>query len=374
MITTNREVGAPSFRAPCEDGGMRVVVATDSVGSMSSAAAGTQIARGWTAAEVAVVPLGDSGTGFASAIADQLGVEVTLLPRDAADPDGAPVTCVDADGLVVVTVEPAAGEPAAGIDGTGSSWPLGRALRRAIEATRQRPSTVVIDLAWARTHDGGAGLLAGLGATADVDLTAGVDALAALTRIDLAPVRALLDGVQLVGVVPQAQLERHLLGLRGITSMAGREVDEHPERMLAVDDSLKRFAALCAPALEPGAGAGACGGTGFAIQALGGELRTGAAWSAERIGLARTIGQADLVVTGCGVFDFATRGGGVVAEVARLAGEALRPCIAITGELLIGSREMRTMGIESAYPVGTRDVTAPALAETAARIARSWSW
>ena len=59
----------------------------------------------------------------------------------------------------------------------------------------------------------------------------------------------------------------------------------------------------------------------------------------------------DLVVTGCSVFDFASRGGGVVAAMAEAAAAALAPCIVIAGEVLIGSREMRTMGIEAAYPV-----------------------
>ena len=89
----------------------------------------------------------------------------------------------------------------------------------------------------------------------------------------------------------------------------------------------------------------------------------------------------DLVLTGCSVFDFATRGGGVVAAAARRAGEALSPCVAIAGEVVVGSREMRTMGIEAAYavrestldrPVG--DVTADELSATAARVARSWHW
>lgn len=353
---------------------MRVVVATDSIGSLSSARAGVEIARGWTGAEVAVVPVGDSGFGFASALADQADAELTLLPRDPDDPPSPPVTCLDADGLVVVTVEPDQGEPARGIDGTGSSAPLGRALRSALVSARTKPSVAVVDLAWARAHDGGAGLLAGLGAEADGPLDQGVDRMAAITRVDLAPVRELLAGVHLIGVVPADEIDRHLLGLRGITSLRGREVNEEPERMLAVDATLERFAALCAPGLAPEPGAGACGGTGFAIQALGGELRTGASWAAERVGLAETIRRADLVVTGCGVFDFATRGGGVVAEVARLAEEALRPCIAIAGKVLIGTREMRTMGIESAYPVGAGDVTAAELSRAAARVARSWSW
>ena len=37
--------------------------------------------------------------------------------------------------------------------------------------------------------------------------------------------------------------------------------------------------------------------------------------------------------------------------MAEAASHSLSPCIVIAGEVLIGSREMRTMGIEAAYPV-----------------------
>ena len=56
-------------------------------------------------------------------------------------------------------------------------------------------------------------------------------------------------------------------------------------------------------------------------------------------------------MTGCSVFDFASRGGGVVAAMAEAAAAALAPCIVIAGEVLIGSREMRTLGIEAGYAV-----------------------
>ena len=85
----------------------------------------------------------------------------------------------------------------------------------------------------------------------------------------------------------------------------------------------------------------------------------------------------DLVVTGCSEFDFAARGGGVVQAVAAAAGRVLSPCIAIAGRVEIGAREMRTMGIDAAYAV--RDAhpagaDAEAVAATALRVARSWSW
>lgn len=100
------------------------------------------------------------------------------------------------------------------------------------------------------------------------------------------------------------------------------------------------------------------------------------------LGPAATAARADLVVTGCTVFDFATRGGGVVAAAAKLGASLLAPCIVIAGEVVIGSREMRTLGIEAAYAVrdsaadqpSAVDVTADELAAVAKRVARSWTW
>jgi glycerate kinase len=66
--------------------------------------------------------------------------------------------------------------------------------------------------------------------------------------------------------------------------------------------------------------------------------------------------------------------------VAGLANQALVPCIALAGKVLVGSREMRALGIESAYAVvdlvgEEQSFTDPAggLARLAERTARSWS-
>ena len=89
---------------------------------------------------------------------------------------------------------------------------------------------------------------------------------------------------------------------------------------------------------------------------------------------------ADVVITGEGAFDFSSRSGKVPSGVAAVAAEALRPCVAIAGAVLLGSREMRTMGVEAAYSlvdiVGEEAAFAdPAgsLATVAERVARSWS-
>jgi glycerate kinase len=86
------------------------------------------------------------------------------------------------------------------------------------------------------------------------------------------------------------------------------------------------------------------------------------------------------VLTGEGAFDFSSRAGKVPYGVAAIAAAALRPCVALAGQVLVGAREMRALGIESAYSLfetvgAERAFAEPAasLADLAARVARTWS-
>jgi glycerate 2-kinase len=352
---------------------VRILVATDSIGALSSRQAGEVIASGWSsAAAVSVLPIGDAGDGFAAAYADLAGLATSSRLID----DIIVTTGHRPDTGVVQLRGPNSGP---GIPFRQSSRPLGEAILGLL--SNQAPHRMLVDLAGLWVHDGGAGLLAALGATADKPLDQGVAGLEGINQIDLAPARACLGDTELVGVVPAAQLSEPLLGLRGITSRAGREANMEPEQMLRTDGTLERFARLASATHSGAPGSGACGGLGFGMLALGGRLSTGPA-----LALASPAGQqgrrgVDLIVTGCSVFDFASRGGGVVAAMAEAAAAVLTPCIVIAGEVLIGSREMRTMGIEAAYAVRESllenvqgEVSHEDLAATARRVARSWSW
>jgi glycerate kinase len=352
---------------------VRVVVATDSVGALSSLQAGEALATGWLRAQVAVVPVGAAGAGFVQAAADLWGTRTVTSALD-----GAVLTRADGPDEAALRVEQGAPGPA-GLPLTASSAPLGAALAALL--AERRPRRVHLDLTGLVVHDGGAGLLGALGAEADVDLGAGVAGLTGLGRLELGPVRTLLGDTELVGVVPADALALPLLGLRGITSR-GRDAGLDPADLLRTDADLERLAQLAGEGLGQRPGAGACGGLGLAVLALGGRLATG-----PRLGLAAAPFGAgrpapDLVVTGCSVFDFAARGGGVVAAAAEAAAESLAPCVVVAGEVLIGAREMRTMGIEAAYAVRESVADTPAggdvgveeLAATASRVARSWSW
>ena len=127
-------------------------------------------------------------------------------------------------------------------------------------------------------------------------------------------------------------------------------------------------------------GAGAAGGLGFALLLLGAPGVRASTSSPTPSTSPAARPPADLVVTGEGAFDFSSRSGKVPYGVATVAAEALRPCVALAGQVLVGSREMRALGIESAYSlvelVGEeRALADPAgsLADLAARVARTWS-
>ena len=350
---------------------MRVLVASDTVGALSSRQAGEAIGSGWSGADVRILPVGDSGTSFLAAYADLLGA-----PVDGAVEAGHLVsTAVGQDTAALHVSGP---QPDGELPVTTSSFPLGTALARVLESG---PRRVVVDLSGLAVHDAGAGLLGALGAEADGPLDAGVAPLGWLTGVDLARVRGRVAGVELIGVVPAPQLRQPLLGLRGITSLAGRAAGMDPADLLATDAALERFTELAAPGVSAEPGAGACGGLGFAILALGGRLMSGPALALTSEDGVRARAGVDLMLTGCSVFDFARRGGGVVAAVAELAAASLCPCVLIAGEVVVGAREMRAMGIEAAYAVRESTLDNPAgevteaeLRQTAARVARSWRW
>ena len=347
---------------------MRVLVATDRIGALTSAQAGAVLAGAWPAESASVIPIGEAGNGFSQAYADQRGLPLEV----AAGPDGV-VALARSEDLLLVALE-LPGVVTGPIPYEASTELLGHTLQAAL--TESSAATVVVDLSGLDAHDGGAGFLGALGAVADAPLHLGVSALSGVSTLDLAPCRALLAGRELIGVVPSAEVSLPLLGLRGITARRGRAAGDDPARLVATDATLERLARLAGPEFANWPGTGACGGLGFAVLALGGRLTTGPALAFQT----SPAPPVDLVVTGCDRFDFASRGGGVVAAVAERAAQLLAPCIAIAGEVYVGAREMRTMGIEAAYAVreaaGTPPalVSEPELAATVQRVARSWQW
>jgi glycerate kinase len=323
--------------------------------------------------------MSDGGPGFVDVLHAALGGE--LLGVTVSDPYGEPVPATVLRVGDTAYVESA---QAVGLHLTaeaerdperGSSRGVGELLLAAVASGATR---VVVGLGGSATNDGGAGVLAALGATATGGrLDAGPAELAELTAVDVGPARAAVAGVELVAA---SDVDNQLAGLLGATKNYGPQKGLTEERLVTVDAWLQRLAEVTDRHTASQKGAGAAGGIGFALLLLGGTRQSGVTLVADAVRLPEQIRGADLVVTAEGAFDFSSRSGKVPYGVAQLAAEGLVPCIALAGQVLVGSREMRALGVESAYAVvdlvgEERAFGDPAgsLAALAERTARTWS-
>ncbi len=363
---------------------MRVVLAPDKfAGTLTAVEAAAAMAEGWARRspgdELVRVPMSDGGPGFVDVLHAALGGD--LVAHTVTGPLGEPtpaavlhvgrtayVESAQAVGLHLTAPEQRAPE-------RGHTRGLGTLLAAAVDAGATR---VVVGLGGSGTNDAGAGLLAELGATAEgAVLDGGPTAFADLDAVDLAAARERVRGVDLVMAT---DVDNPLLGINGATKIYGPQKGVADDRLVIVDAWLQRFAELTDRKLAAQKGAGAAGGLGFALMLLGAQRTPGVSVVADAVGLEQHLAGADLVVTGEGAFDFSSRSGKVPYGVAELAARFLVPCIALAGQVLVGSREMRALGVESAYSlvdlVGEeRALAAPAesLAALAERTARTWS-
>jgi glycerate kinase len=320
--------------------------------------------------------MADGGPGFVDVLHDALGGELAAVTVSGPHREPVPGTVLRLGERAWVESAQACGLALTGGQRAESAttWGVGELVRHAIDAGA---TEVTVGLGGSGTNDGGAGLLGSLGATADRPLDGGATALSGVTDVDLGPAVDRLRGVRLVAAT---DVENPLTGLFGATKTFGPQKGITEDRLPALDALLEGLADATDRRTAREKGAGAAGGLGFALLLLGATRRPGFEIVADAVRLADRAGAADLVLTGEGAFDFSSRSGKVPYGVATVAAERLRPCVALAGRVLVGAREMRALGIESAYSlvdlVGEeRALSDPAgsLADLAERVARTWS-
>ena len=356
---------------------MRVLIAPDKfAGTLSSVEAAEAIAEGWRSRapgdQLDLAPMSDGGPGFVDVVHAAVGGD--LLSVTIEGPYGGPVP-----GLVLRVGDTAYVESAhaCGLhltrDGDpekASTYGVGQLVASAVDSGARM---VVIGLGGSGTSDGGAGLLAALGAEPSAALRGGAAGLAGLDQVEL-PTSPDAD------LLIASDVDIPLTGLFGAAKTDGPQKGIVEERLPAVDGLLVHFAERTDARLALEKGAGAAGGLGFGLMLLGARREPGIELVAGLADLAARARRADLVITGEGAFDFSSRSGKVPYGVAAVAAEAIRPCIALAGRVLVGSREMRALGIEAAYSVvdlvgEDRAMSDPAhsLAALSERTARNWS-
>jgi glycerate kinase len=375
---------------------VRVVIAPDSFGgTLSAPAAARAIADGWRRgapdAELRTVPLADGGTGFVEVLHAALGGE--LHERDVTGPfgDRVPAGWLRVGPTAYVESAAACGlhlVPAQRRDPPTAGAVTSRGVGELIAAARDAGvEQVVVGLGGSATTDGGAGMLAALGAVAvddaGVPVPPGGAGLARVARLEGAP---RLDGVRLVAA---ADVDNPLLGRHGAAVVFGPQKGADDATVGELDAALGRFADVLGRATgrdvraEPGAGA--AGGLGAALLACGASRESGAGLVRTLVGLDAALDEAaqagGLAVTGEGSFDWQSLRGKLVTAVARAAADRGVACLVLAGQVAVGRREAAAAGVDAAYAVADEAGGLPAaladpagtLSDLAQRVAPRWS-
>lgn len=341
----------------------RVLLAIDSFkGSVSSSQAESAVAEGvrrvWPDAQVSALPLADGGEGTLDAVAACGGEIVTC---EVAGPLGKRVAArmlVDGEHeSAVIEMAEAAGigyspctEPAAL---AATTYGVGELMLRAVRAGAR---TLYIGLGGSAANDGGAGMLQALGARLvddrGCDIAPGLAGLEHVASIDLTPALRALNGARAVVL---SDVENPLVGRRGALAVFGGQkglptddvealggydswmvgygrlldtaiAEARAQGLLRVPEGARTFGSVLGVP-----GAGAAGGLGAALLALGAELHSGVETVLDLIGFDERVRDVDLVITGEGNMDEQSAAGKAPVGVARRAKRYGKPVIAVVG-------------------------------------------
>ncbi|MFJ8508358.1 glycerate kinase [Streptomyces avermitilis] len=346
------------------DGTRRVLIAADKFkGSLTAVQVAERVTAGLRrvapAVEVEALPVADGGDGTVDAavaagferravrVAGPLGEEVTAA--FALRGDTAVVEMAEASGLQRLPKGVFA--PL-----TSSTYGSGELLRAALDAGAR---TIVFGVGGSATTDGGAGMLAALGARfVDAEGEPVAPGGGGLSELALADLSGLDPRLAEVELVLASDVDNPLTGPKGAPAVYGPQKGASPDDVATLDAALAHFASVLEKAIGPRAaeyaaapGAGAAGGIGYGALVLGAGFRPGIEVMLDVLGFAPALDRATLVITGEGSLDEQTLHGKAPAGVAAAARAAGKEVVVVCGRLALPPQELGRAGIRRAYPL-----------------------
>ncbi|MFD5779416.1 glycerate kinase [Streptomyces sp. NPDC058220] len=238
---------------------------------------------------------------------------------------------------------------------TATTYGSGELLRAALDAGAR---SIVFGVGGSATTDGGAGMLAALGARfLDADgqpVGPGGGGLRELTTADLSGLDPRLAGTD---IVLASDVDNPLTGPKGAPAVYGPQKGASPQDVATLDAALTHYASVLETAVGSRAarlarspGAGAAGGIGYgALVGLGASFRPGIEVMLDVLGFAPALARATLVITGEGSLDEQTLHGKAPAGVAAAARAQGIEVIAVCGRLALRPEALGKAGIRRAY-------------------------
>jgi glycerate kinase len=321
---------------------VQVLIAPDCYGdSLTAVEAAKAIADGWRRGrpddELMLAPQSDGGPGFVGVLAGRLGEVHTLRVSgplteevsaewvlDPAAPRTAYIECAQACGLALL-----GGPPTVQTALAAHSRGVGQLIAAAVRAGAGR---IVVGLGGSACTDGGRGMVDELGG--------------------LAAAGEMLADVELIAAT---DVEHPLLGPMGAATVFGPQKGADADTVHILERRLSDWAmelnAAAGRAVSDEPGAGAAGGIGAGLLALGGRRESGAAIIAEHTRLADDVAAAQLVITGEGRFDDQSLHGKVVSALAAGARSRRIPVLVLAGQVTLDEDTLREAGIAAAFSI-----------------------
>ncbi|WP_324649770.1 glycerate kinase [Georgenia sp. H159] len=339
----------------------RVLLAPDKFkGSLSAAQVAAHLAAGLRRAHPGItadeLPVADGGEGTVEAA---LAAGYQPVGLTATGPLGAPVPTRYARRGATAVVEMAAVtglemvEPSTTTARTATSRGLGELVAHALTAGA---TTVVIGVGGSASTDGGAGMLAALGARLTGPagrLPDGGGPLRDIVAVDLSGLHPRLAAAE---IVLASDVDNPLLGPAGAAVVYGPQKGADSGTVRELEDGLTAWVAALTAAEVDGArehaeapGAGAAGGVGYASLLLGATRRPGVEEVLDLTGFHDHLSRADLVVTGEGSLDEQSLHGKTPLGVAAAAAAAGVPTIAVCGRTTLTPAQAAEAGIRAVY-------------------------
>ena len=352
---------------------MKIVIAPDSFkGSLSAEEAADAIETGFRAvypdAEYIKVPMADGGEGTVQSLVD--ATSGTIITQTVEGPMGdmvagifgilgdrqtAVIEMAAASGIHLVT-------PDEQNIYLASSFGTGQLINAALDHSCNK---LIVGLGGSATNDGGMGMMKAFGAQfLDKDgapLPPDARALLQLEKIDLQYLDHRLGKTE---IVVACDVDNPLCGENGAARVFGPQKGATEEDIAVLDQALARYGDVLSNntgrniAVEPGAGA--AGGMGAALIGLiDAVVKPGVDLVIGIVELAKSIVDADLVITGEGRVDSQTIHGKTPVGVAKIAKSHNLPVICIAGSVEDDADIIHQLGIDEIYSVieGDYDLT-----------------
>ncbi|PFG20794.1 glycerate kinase [Serinibacter salmoneus] len=356
---------------------MRVVVAMDSFkGSLSAEQACEAVRTGVlaadSAAQVVLAPMADGGEGTVAAIVAARGGRTLLEPAvDAIGRETMAAWGLLPGGTAVLEAAATLGladqHADSALPARASSAGLGGQLEQVRASGARR---VLVGLGGSACTDGGTGMLLALGARLWDASGAQILPRPGHNPLLRRPVRVELPAHLGIEVEVLSDVTSPLLGAHGAARMFGPQKGADPAQVELLEEAMTAWAQALAEAGHAVAdlpGAGAAGGLGAALAALGACLVGGIERVAAEVDLPAALVGADLVITGEGRLDAQSALGKVPDGVARLARAAgVARVIALAGAVETGPERVEPFDAVLAIQPGPRPLAEAMRPEAAA--------